>query len=76
MTHINAPTPRFLVFDEGIVNVHDISTARPYREDSRRPSTELPADGVRITMQSKAVWLDLPGQTLKGLESRLNGAVF
>ena len=66
----------FLVFDEGIINVHDISTVRPYREDQRRPSAELPADGVRITMQSKGVWLDLPGQTLTGIESRLNGAAF
>ena len=71
------PESMFLVFDEGIINVHDISTITPYKSNGLRWNGISEAyDGVRVTMQSKGTYIDLPGQTLTGLESRLNGAVF
>ena len=72
MTHDQRP--RFLVFDEGIINTEDISAVIPYPERTTgAPSHEA---GVRVMFMSKATWMDLPSQTIKGFESRLNGAVF
>lgn len=70
------PQTIFVVFDEGIINVHDISTVKPYRKDGLRVNPGEPSDGVRVTMRSKGTQIDLPGQTLTGVVSRLNGAAF
>lgn len=73
MAHTSVP--RFLVLEQGIINVEDISTVVPYgpREGNVDPAK---AGGVTVTFMSKATWLDLPGQTIEGFASLLNGAVF
>ena len=68
--------PQFLVFEEGIINISDISTITPYRNDTLRVNPGDVYDGLRVTMRSKGTHLDLAGITLTGIESRLNGAAF
>lgn len=74
MTH--TPAPQFLIFEEGIINIHDISTVAPYTTSGLRWNVGQEYAGVRVTMRSKSTHIDLPGQTLAGFETRLNGAVF
>lgn len=71
MTH---PRPRFIVLPEGIINTEDISTVRPYTNHT--PGAEVPETGVQVLFMSKATWLQLPGHTIDGFASLLNGAVF
>lgn len=72
MTH--TPERLFLVLEEGIINIGDISTVLPYTEHVAMASG--PVKGLRVTMQSKGTHVDLPGMTVEGFASLLNGAVF
>lgn len=54
---------KFLVFEHQIINISQIASAS---------ETE---DGVHVNMIGGG-FFDLPGMTITGLESRLNGAAF
>jgi hypothetical protein len=57
----------FLVFDDGIINVDDISTVIPISTgDAQEPSW------VKVTFKSKGTSLDL-NVSLKEFENRLQG---
>jgi hypothetical protein len=73
----HTPAPRFLAIENiGIVNTEDISTALPYRKDGLRVNLGDDYDGLRLTFMSKGTSVDLPGQTIGGFATVLDGAVF
>lgn len=65
-------TPHFLMIDDQIINIADISTVTPM-VGGTVPGPVM--NGLKVTFMSKATYVFLPGMTAEDFMDRLAGSV-